>query len=241
MQDAWVPDLHYHLIGKALGGEVLFREDVDYRRFLRKSLRDGLKHVFEFHVYCLLPNHWHAGIRSRLAAEIVERLEARDARRLRAGDLAFLRGETTYGAYVGYCFQAAIMRYAKWYNAKYARPGQLFLKPTLHGLTRKGSPGGEYSRRMAAYIGLNYAKHHYAGPTDYYHWSSLRRNIYQITELDVVRYYGSEEAYKAYHVSYMKKYGARFYDFDEGEFFLGLQPREYVPGIAQWRLGEWRA
>ena len=52
MQDEWVPNLHYHLIGEAVPGELLFREDVDYRRFLRKSLRDGLKHVSEFHVYC---------------------------------------------------------------------------------------------------------------------------------------------------------------------------------------------
>ena len=93
---------------------------------------------------------------------------------------------------------------------------------------------------MAAYIGLNYAKHHYAAPDAYYHWSSLRRSIYQVTELDVVKYYGSEEAYKAYHVRYMRKYGARFYDFDEEEFFRGLQPRTYIPDIDEWKLGEWR-
>ena len=122
------------------------------------------------------------------------------------------------------------MRYAKWYNARYGRSGQPFVKPTLHGLTRKGKPGVAYSRRLAAYIGLNYAKHHYAAPEAYYHWSSLRRSIYQVTELDVAKYYGSEEAYKAYHVTYMRRFGARFYDFDEEEFFLGLQPRTYIPG-----------
>ncbi len=238
MQDEWVPDLHYHLIGKAVPGEVLFRKEKDYRRFLRLSLREGLQHVFEFHVYCLIPNHWHSGIRTRTREDILERLAKK--KKLLAGDRAFIDGTKSYAEYVGYCFQKAFMRYAKWYNAKYGREGQLFVKPTLHGLTDKGRPGVEFSKTMVAYIGLNYAKHHLAAHTDFYHWSSFRCNIYQIIELDIERYYGSEEAYRAFHVAYMKKYGERFFAYDEDEFWKALQPRKYIKDIGEWRLGEWR-
>ena len=238
MQDEWVPNLHYHLIGKAVPGELLFHDAEEYRRFLRKSLREGLRHVFEFHAYCLLPNHWHGGIRTRCREEIIARLRLR--KRLRAGDRAFLDGEKPYAEYISYCFRAAIMRYAKWFNSRHGREGQLFIKPTLHGLTDKGAPGVEFSRTMIAYIGLNYAKHHLAAPTEFYHWSSLRCNIYQIIELDIERYYETEAAYKAFHVTYMAKYGKRFYAFDEEDFFKALQPRTYIPDINEWRLGEWR-
>lgn len=57
MQDEWVPELHDHLIGKGVPGEVLLREEADYRRFLRKSLRDRLRDVMTFHSYCLISNH----------------------------------------------------------------------------------------------------------------------------------------------------------------------------------------
>ena len=239
MQDEWVPGLHYHLIGKAVPGELLFREARDYRRFLRKSLRDRLQDVFEFHSYNLIPNHFHAGVRARYDDVVRARLAS--ARKLTATDRAYLEGEISYADFVAERFRGAIMRHAKYYNYRYDREGQLFMKPSLHGLTTKADePGVAYSRKMNAYIALNHAKHRMTAADGYYHWRSLHNNLYQIVELDFEMYYGSVEAYKAYLKNYMAQYGARLYDFEEEAFFQTVRPRRYVTQEQRWIEEEWR-
>jgi hypothetical protein len=233
MQDEWRPNLFYHVLGKAVPGELLFAEERHYRWFLRKSVRDLYGLIFQIYVYCLLPNHFHLQVRTLSEDEMKAKLLPLK-RKLRPYQEAFLTGELDWRGYVIATFGAATNRYAQYYNKQVGRKGQLFVKPTLHGLTDKKAPGKAYSRRLAAYIALNYYKHGLMPASGDYLWSSLRNPMYHIIELDIELHYGSEEAYKAYHVAYLKKYGAKLRGFDEEEFFANLTPRVYIEDYDTW-------
>lgn len=234
MQDEWVPDHHYHIIGKAIPGRFLFTKEVHYRRFLRKSVRDLYRMIFQVYVYCLLPNHFHLAIRTLNKKEMRERLSGLK-RELRPFQLAFLNVTLDWKGYVISTFGAVTNSHAQYINHQLGLSGQVFMKPTLHGLTDKGDPGKEYSRKMAAYIAFNYYKHGLMPAEGDYPWSSLRKPMYYIIEPDIEKYYGSEEAYKAYHIEYLKKYGARMLDFDEDAFFANLTLRKYIADYGEWR------
>ncbi|MFK8057470.1 MAG: hypothetical protein AB8F78_15200 [Saprospiraceae bacterium] len=234
MHDDWVPNHHYHIIGKAVPGRLLFKEEIHYRRFLRKSVRDLYQMVFQIYVYCLLPNHFHLAIRTLTEEEMRERL-APLKRELRPFQRAFLEGRLDWRAYVIATFGAATNSHAQYINHALGLKGQLFVKPTLHGLTDKGEPGKEYSRRMAAYIAFNYYKHGLMPAEGQYPWSSLRKPMYYIIEPEIVKHYGSEEEYITYHLNYLKKYGAHMLDFDEEAFFSNLTPRRYIADYGEWQ------
>lgn len=242
MQDQWLERRHYHIIGKAIPDATLFRDDEDRRVFLRDIVRDKLMIIFEIYVYCLCGNHFHL---------VVETLDPRDVRILIANkkprdltpsDEQYLRGEIDYSTYVYRAFNGAISAYARKYNHRHKRRGQLFVKPTLHGLTTKGAGFGvEFSRRLAAYVGLNYVKHHIAGVDEYFHWSSLCRRLYGIVdELRLFDFFGSKDDYLAFHHTYLKRYGTAFWAFDEDDLFANAEPRRYDRKRGAWELGEWR-
>ncbi len=135
-------------------------------------------------------------------------------------------------------FGAATNSHAKYYNSKYNRDGKLFVRPTLHGLTDKGEPGKLYSRTLAAYIAYNYYKHGLAPAESAYMWSSHTAPKYHIIEPDIELHYGNEEAFKAFNIWYLKKYGARMLAFDEEKFFALLTPRKYYEDYNEWRAVE---
>lgn len=209
MQDEWRPDLYYYVIGKAVPGEVLFLVEAHYRRFLRRYLRDRLTLVFQVYGYCLLPNHFHLLVRPRFSEEIRARLAGPKA--LAEYQRAFLYGESSWSEFVAATFNAAINGYAQYFNKQVGRRGQLFVKPTLHGL----------AEAEAAYL-----------------WSSMRAPKYYITEPEIELHWGGETSCKAFQVEYLRQYGARMLDYDEEEFFRSLTPRRYVEAEAQWAVME---
>jgi len=227
MHDEWVENHYYHVIGKAIPGRLLFTEETHYRRFLRKSMRDLYRMVFQIYVYCLLPNHFHLSVRTLTAGEMRMRLSGLK-RELRPYQQAFLDGTLDWKGYVIASFGAATNSHAQYINNQLGLSGQVFVKPTLHGLTDKGERGKEYSRKMAAYIAFNYYKHGLMPAEGDYPWSSLRRPMYYIIEPDIEKHYGSANAYKAYHLAYIKRYGARMLNFDEAAFFVNLTQRKYI-------------
>jgi hypothetical protein len=172
-------------------------------------------------------------VRTLTEEEMRERLQPLK-RSLRPFQAAFLDGSLDWQGYVKATFGAATNSHAQYINHQLGLTGQVFIKPTLHGLTDKGQPGKEFSRRMAAYIAFNYYKHELMAAEAVYMWSSFRKPMYYIIEPDIEKHYGSEEAYKDYHIGYLRKYGATMLDFDEGEFFASLKPRSYISDNERW-------
>ena len=242
MQDEWRPGLFYHVIGKAIPGETLFRDDIDCHWFLKHTLRFKLHHCFRILVYCLCGNHYHLAIQTRTAEEIRVSLLTKPAARRSLSDEAFLAGEMEYGTFVYNTFCGAISGYARRYNNRYDREGQLFIRPTLHGLTDKGGKFGQlFSRTLCGYVGFNYVKHHIASVDEFYKLSSLRKQLYQLIDHNyLLQIFGGEEAYLTFHKTYLSRYQSAFYEFDEDLFFAALQPRRFNDQSGRWVQEEWK-
>ena len=241
MQDEWQPGLYYHVIGKAVPGEVLFRGEKDMIRFARQTLRFKLYHCFEILVYCMCVNHFHLVIRTRSVADIRESLRGKPLAKHNPSDTRMLAGEIHYAEFVANTLSGATSAYARWYNSKYGREGKLFVQPTLHGLTTKGEPGRELSRSLCAYVGLNFVKHRIAEAGDKYSGSSLTHPRFGIVPQEtLLQLFGGQEAYLAFHKDYLRTRWRQFIAFDEEEFFAALQPRYFDRATRQWVEGEWR-
>lgn len=242
MQDEWRPGLFYHVIGKAIPGETLFRDDKDCHWFLKHTLRFKLFHCFRILVYCLCGNHFHLAIQTRTGEEIRKSLLTKPTRSRSPSDEAFIAGTIAYQTFVHFTLSGAISGYARRYNKRWGREGQLFIKPTLHGLTDKGGEFGLlFSRTLCGYVGFNYVKHHIALADEFYKWSSLRKQLYQLVEHNyLLELFGGEKAYLTFHANYLKRYRVAFYNFDEELFFAALQPRRFDDQSGRWVLEEWR-
>ena len=60
----------YHIYNKTVGGELLFRTDIDYGFFLKKMERFILP-VAAIYAYCLLPNHFHIMLKIKEEQDIL--------------------------------------------------------------------------------------------------------------------------------------------------------------------------
>ena len=100
MQDQWAPGLYYHVIGKAVPGERLFRGEADERYFLRHTLRFKLYHFFEILVYCLCVNHFHLVVRTRTPEAIRNSLGGKPRKNWNPSDERMAAGDISYAAYV---------------------------------------------------------------------------------------------------------------------------------------------
>lgn len=64
----------YHIYTHANGSDNLFREDENYRYFLRKY-SEYIHPIAETFAYCLMPNHVHFMIRVRVEEEVLDFLK----------------------------------------------------------------------------------------------------------------------------------------------------------------------
>ncbi|MDP8202414.1 MAG: hypothetical protein P9M11_09800 [Candidatus Tenebribacter burtonii] len=62
-KEEFVKGEYFHIYNHAVGNNLLFRKDDDYKYFLDKFLHSILKYPSTIVVYCLMPNHFHFFIR----------------------------------------------------------------------------------------------------------------------------------------------------------------------------------
>ena len=242
MQDEWRPGMYYHLIGKAIPGRTLFTDEHSHLYFLKHVLRFKWQAIFQIFAYCLCGNHFHVAVQTRAREDIHMELYGRPDHGLSAGDRHFLEDpDADYVKYVQTAFRGPLSGFAQHINHVEGLSGQLLIRPTLHGLTDKlGEPGLHFSRRLIAYVLLNYAKHHLAAPTDKYRWSSLHSAQFKIVDVAALyRAFGGEAAFRTYLSTYLKRWGKRFYDYEEDDFFTAITPRRFDKVAGKWVIGEW--
>ncbi len=138
-----LPDTVFHIYNHANGSENLFRNDENYRYFLRKYA-DYIYPLADTYAYCLLPNHFHLMVRIRSEDVLFEYLKGKD-----------LRGFENLGGLVSKQFSNFFNAYSKAYNEMYDRKGSLF----MHRFKRKPVQDETYFTRLIAYIHLNPVKH----------------------------------------------------------------------------------
>lgn len=92
----------HHVMNRGVNGQLLFRDEHDYRTFLRILRTAKTRFDFLIHVFCLMPNHFHLLMEMGLAT-ISE---------------AMLWIETTYAVY----FNDRYRRYGRVYQGRFKSP-----------------------------------------------------------------------------------------------------------------------
>jgi len=69
------PGNHDHIFSRAIGSEILFREEENFRFFLQKT-EEHLLSVCRIWAYCLIPNHFHLLVEIKNEDEIKQAFES---------------------------------------------------------------------------------------------------------------------------------------------------------------------
>ncbi len=114
-----LPNHHFHLYNRAVGNELLFRNEENYRYFLRK-MKEYILPVAQIWTYSLMPNHFHLLVKIRDDSEIEAyyKLEKRKD---------YDPAAQLISDFIMEQFSNWLNGYAKAYNKMYARQGALFL------------------------------------------------------------------------------------------------------------------
>ncbi len=97
----------YHIYNKAVGSELLFKADTDYKHFLKKLARFILP-IANLYAYCLIPNHFHLLLKIKEPDEIPELKKI---------------NEDDYSRYLTHVFGNFFNSYSKSFNKMYNRNG----------------------------------------------------------------------------------------------------------------------
>ena len=103
----------YHIYNKAVGSELLFKTDTDYKYFLKKLDR-FISPVANIYAYCLIPNHFHLLLKIKEPDEIAELQKI---------------SEDQYSKHLSHVFGNFFNSYSKSFNKAYSRNGRLFIQP----------------------------------------------------------------------------------------------------------------
>ena len=184
-----LPEHHYHLLGRAIGKEKLFRNDENFRFFLER-MEKYLLPVAEIYSYCLLPDHFHllTRIRPSLAIEIhyAQMKKGLVAAAIDLPDFIMER------------FSNLLNSYSKSYNKMYARRGSLF----MDYLKRKQMPPGSVADTICL-IHNNPVKHRYCQHPADWKWSSYQDFLHpgaaQLAIREALSYFNGKGSFTARH------------------------------------------
>lgn len=153
MPPAFEPASVYHIYTHANGNENLFREEENYRYFLKKYV-EHIHPVVETYAYCLMPNHLHLMVRLRKEEEIQK--------------VPDLTGFQNLSGLVSRQFSNLFNAYSKAVNKRYDRKGSLFQRP----FKRNPILNDAYFTALIVYIHNNPVHHGFVNvPEDWPHSS----------------------------------------------------------------------
>jgi REP element-mobilizing transposase RayT len=135
------PGLFYHIYNRGNNKETLFKEEKNYRFFL-KRWRKYIEKVANTYSFSLLNNHFHFFI------QIKSKKELRDYRKAK-------KKKQSLDKVISHAFSNFFNSYAKSINRKYGRTGSLFQER----FRRKLIDSDEYFTQIINYIHGNAQKH----------------------------------------------------------------------------------
>jgi len=159
------PNQIYHVWTHANGNENLFRENDNYRYFLKKYLLH-VHPVVDTFAYCLMPNHLHLMVRIKSEGQILEFLKLRDS-----SPKPTLQGFETLGGFsnvISLQFSHLFNSYTQSYNKYFHRRGSLFIP----NFKRKKIDSESYYGTCIAYIHNNPVHHSFVRKPDEWPHSS---------------------------------------------------------------------
>lgn len=173
------PDTYYHIFNRGVNGEVLFREERNYRYFMRLYAR-YIDPIAETYAYCLPGNHFHFLLHTKPQEELVAAGKAR---------LPLSR-----------YFNNFFIAYAMAINKAYGRTGPVFESP----FERRIVDNDRYFTALVIYIHRN--PQHHGLTADFRTWpySSYHAHLStQKTRLQreaVLQWFGGRDGFIASHL-----------------------------------------
>ena len=176
------PETYYHIVNHAVGSENLFRNDDNFRYFL-KRYADYMPSVCGTLAYCLMPNHIHFLVMTHSKVTLKEHPKYKmDFHKLIIQELSNL-----------------LNAYAKAYNKMYDRRGALWIDYTKRFKIENDS----YLTSVINYIHQNPVKHGFVkDPADwvYSSYNSILSSKPSLLEKSqVINWFGSKELFKDFH------------------------------------------
>jgi len=163
---------YYHIYNRGNNGAILFYDDEDYQRFLKKYIRYCYP-ALDTYAYCLMGNHFHLLVKVRTDGER-ETLKAKDPFRVSTPERV---GKVKASPQLSHLFNS----HAQYINKKYERTGSLFEKP----FKRKRIDHLKYLKNVIQYIHWNPQFHIAAADFADYPYSSYQGYISEdITRLN---------------------------------------------------------
>jgi len=230
----WIPGASYHVYNRAVALNKLFVVKRDFEIFRRKLER--LKPYAEIYALACVGTHFHMHVRIRTDAEI--RLRLLTLPKLLNVQRSYLEGKATYQRLVGDAFGRSFQAYARAFNLKYQREGDLF-NQTVRRLRVRDDL---LSRRLCAYIHCQDIKH---GLGERVSGLGLKTSFEEIWRgnssfIDVeavLTRFGGLAAFVDYHRSYSQKRRAALKRFREERFFqYDLKNRNHSGEVPVWLL-----
>ncbi len=185
-----IPGKSYHILSRAIGSELLFQEEENYRYFLLK-MEDHLLKVCKIWAYCLIPNHFH------LLVEIKDEIEIRlEFERVKVGR-AF--HPELVSDFIMERFSNWLNSYTKAFNKKYSRKGGLF----MNYLRRVEINRDSQLSATIFYIHKNPVHHGLVQSISDWKWSSFKIHLSdEYTYLErglVIAWFGNNAEYVEFH------------------------------------------
>lgn len=212
----WIPGASYHVYNRAVALNRLFVVEGDHRLFRKKLKR--LKPYVEIYALACVGTHFHMHVRVRSDAEIRERLGR--LRKLLKVQRGYLEGSVNFQRLIGDAFGRSFQAYARAFNLKYDREGDLF-NQTVRRLRVRDDL---LSRKLCAYIHCQDIKHglgeRVSGLGLKTSFEELWRGKSSFIDVEaVLARFGGKAAFIEYHQAYSQQRRAALKRFNEDRFF----------------------
>lgn len=173
----FIPEAHYHVYNRTNNRELLFHDDTDRRFFMEQYKRFVATYV-DTYAYCLLPNHFHFAICIKPGGALIELVEQTPESKRTSSQHQILsqqKEERYFHPLMERQFTRMFTSYAKYFNFRYERSGNLFYRP----FRRVAVDDDSHLQWLIYYIHHNPRKHKVMENFHQYIWSSYTALISQ--------------------------------------------------------------
>jgi putative transposase len=173
----FLPDTVYHVVHHGNGDDNIFRSHANYVHFLNKY-KQYISPIAITYAYCLMPNHFHIGLKIRDLASLKYAFATRAGIKKYA-DVVFTPAqieenvaaidEKTIHLLIAKQFADFLNAYAKAFNTMYQRGGSLFRESVY----REPVLDAPYYKHLVRYIHNNPVKHGFVEKATDWAYSSI--------------------------------------------------------------------
>ena len=184
--DQFIPSNYYHVWNHAVGTDLLFKSDDNYRFFLSKYAH-YMAPVVNTHAYCLMPNHFHFLIHIPNEEQL-----------LRFAETEGLHFKSTH-QFVMQRFSNLFNSYVKAFNKQRNRRGALL----EDYLKRQAVTAADYYANLIPYIHNNPVKDGFVKQQEDWIYSSFNTMLSEkpslLNRAEVLKWFGNKEGFLGAH------------------------------------------